>query len=425
VLRRAGKRRPLLWIAAAMCLALVAEPASATTRTLVPTRQKAGWAQFKLSKIRPADIKLAFLRVGNKERALKLSIVRKGARLGVLKVNLPKVARKKGAAKRKKPRVRLRIVLLDHVAGPPTGSTGGGGGGGGGEPPPPVDPFPGNGSPVVAAAGDIACDPNPANEPDYNNGNGTATNCRHKYTAPLLAGADRVLALGDQSYGYANAYETSYAPTWGVYQSITRPITGDHEYDSDAPGSHNITRYANYFGAVAGEAGKFYYSFDVGSWHVVALNSNCAQVACDALSPQVAWLQADLTASSAQCTLVYWHHPHFTDGPHVPDEEGSTLPFWQAATAANADVILHGNDHNYQRWPRINAAGTVTPTGIRQFVVGTGGKSHTTPTGTGAEVRNNNTFGVLKLRLRSGAYDWQFIPEPGQTFTDSGTDTCS
>ena len=385
-----------------MCLAFCGSALGAT-RTLAPTRQKAASVEFRLKQIAPADIKSASLTVGKKKLALKLSVIRKAASKGVLKVTLPRSVRKKG----KKPVVRLRIVLADKA--PTPGSTGGGGGGG----TPPVNPFPGNGFPVLVAAGDIACDPT---DVDYNSGNGTATNCRHRYTAPLLAGSDAVLALGDEAYG-ATGIAQAYDPTWGAYKSITHPIPGDHEYDDVGIGA-----YQAYFGSAAGPPALFYYSFDVGSWHIVALNSFCGVIDCTA---ETTWLQADLAANNAKCTVLYWHHPHFTDGPHIPDEEGSTLPFWNAAIADSADIVLHGNDHSYQRWPKMDATGAQSATGIREWVVGTGGKSHTTPTGTGAQVRNGDTFGVLKFRLKPAGYDWKFIPEAGKTFTDEGSDTCS
>jgi hypothetical protein len=382
-----------------MCLAFCGGSALAATRTLAPARQRAASVEFKLKKIAPADIRSASLRIGKKRLALKLSVIRKAASKGVLKVRLPKSVRKKG----QRPVVRLRIVLADKA--PVPGPAGGGS--------PPADPLPGNGFPVLAAAGDIACDPT---DVDYNGGNGTATNCRHRYTAPLLAGSDAVLALGDEAYG-PTGLAAAYNPTWGAYKSITHPIPGDHEYEDVG-----ISSYQAYFGAAAGPVGLYYYSFDVGSWHIVALNSFCSMVDCAA---ETTWLQADLAANTAKCTVLYWHHPHFTDGPHVPDEDGSTLPFWNAAIARNADIILHGNDHSYQRWPKMDATGATSASGIREWVVGTGGKSHTTPTGTGAQVRNGDTFGVLKLRLKPAGYDWKFIPEAGKTFTDEGSDTCS
>jgi hypothetical protein len=272
--------------------------------------------------------------------------------------------------------------------------------------------------PIVSAAGDIACDP--LFDPDFDGGDGTATNCRYKYTAPLLAGSDAVLALGDEEYGSGDAFDTVYDPTWGQFKSITHPILGDHEYESGA------NFYFDYFGAAAGDPAAGYYSFDVGAWHMIALNSNCAVVSCAAGSAQEQWLRADLADhAGARCTLAYWHHPHFTDGPHVPDDGGgSTLPFWQALTEAHADLVLDGNDHSYQRWARMDANGQPDAGGMREFIVGTGGKSHTTPTGTGAEVRNDDTFGVLKLYLHDRSYDWRFVPESGKTFTDEGTDTC-
>jgi hypothetical protein len=142
-------------------------------------------------------------------------------------------------------------------------------------------------------------------------------------------------------------------------------------------------------------------------------------------SPQETWVRADLAGHRNRCTLAYWHHPHFTDGPHNPDDSGSETAFWNDLYSAGADVVLNGHDHNYQRWSPRTPSGAPDPqSGIREFVVGTGGKNHTVPTRTGAEVRDSTSFGVLEMTLRPASYDWQFVPAAGQTFRDQGTGPC-
>ena len=286
--------------------------------------------------------------------------------------------------------------------------------------------------PVIAAAGNIACDPlNPA----FNGGLGTATECRHRYTSDLLVGGglSRVLMLGDAQYqcGAYDAYLQVYGPTWGRVKGITRPVLGNHDYRSTLPGTgcdpaQRPTGYFRYFGAAAGAANLGYYSFDLGAWHLIALNSNCADVGgCGPGSPQETWLRRDLAANRTRCTLAYWHHARFSSsyqGAHDHELE----PFWRALYAARVDVLLVGHDHVYERFAPQDPAGRAAPAGIRQFIVGTGGASHH-PFFTvqpNSEVRNNDTFGVLKLTLRAASYQWQFVPEAGRSFTDAGSTPC-
>jgi hypothetical protein len=232
-----------------------------------------------------------------------------------------------------------------------------------------------------------------------------------------------VAALGDNAYesGTAAEYANCYAPTWGQFKARTRPVPGNHEYNT--PGA---TGYYGYFGAIAGDPAKGYYSYELGRWHVVALNSNCAAIGgCGAGSPQEQWLRADLAAHPAFCTLAYWHHPRFSSG-QVGDDM-MTAGLWTALQAYGADVVVVGHDHDYERFAPLLPDRTASPTrGIREFVVGTGGRSHflftrVTPN---SEVRNDDTFGVLKLRLHAARYDWQFVPVAGKTFTDSGSGLC-
>jgi hypothetical protein len=294
-------------------------------------------------------------------------------------------------------------------------------------PPPPQPPPPSNGDPVIAAAGDIACDPG---DPDFNNGLGTKSYCHQKATADLVVntGLTGVLTLGDEQYddGTLSKFQAVYDGTWGRANQLGHQGVGNHEYlTSGAKG------YFDYFNGVgvnngpAGPRGKGYYSFDIGTWHVIALNSNCSQVGgCNSGSAQEKWLRADLAAHPNQCTLAYWHHPRFSSGIVGDDSTFST--FWNDLYNANADLVLDGHDHDYERFAPQTPSRSLSSKGIREFVVGTGGKS-TKPfdvTASNSQVRKTGVFGVLRLTLHPSSYDWQFVPEAGQTFTDSGTTAC-
>jgi hypothetical protein len=276
--------------------------------------------------------------------------------------------------------------------------------------------------PVVAAVGDIACDPTSSS---FNGGAGTSTNCRHKAVADAIAGVPgltAVLPLGDIQYedGTLEKFRASYDLSWGRFKAISKPVPGNHEYlTSGASG------YYAYYGSIAGDPAKGYYSYDLGSWHVVAINSNCSQAGgCAVGSPQMTWLEADLAAHPTQCTLAYWHHPLFSSGQH--GNNPSMAPMWDALAAAGTELVLSGHDHMYERFAPQTSAGVARATGIRQFVVGSGGKNHT---GVGtlkanSEARNSDTYGSLQLTLRPGAYSWAFLPEAGRTYADSGTAQC-
>ena len=277
------------------------------------------------------------------------------------------------------------------------------------------------GDPVIAAAGDIACDPASAS---FNGGNGTANNCRQKAVSDLFVDKyfTAVLALGDTQYedGALTKYPQSFDPSWGRAKSIIRPAVGNHEYlTAGASG------YYSYFGAAAGDPSKGYYSYDIGAWHIIVLNSNCGQVGgCGTGSPQEQWLQADLAAHPNLCTLAYWHHPRFSSGAH--GNNTSYDAFWKDLYAAGVEIVLNGHDHTYERFEPQNPGGAADPNGIQEFVVGTGGQSHSS-FGTikpNSVVRNSDTFGILQLTLHATSYEWQFVPEAGKTFTDSGTMNC-
>jgi acid phosphatase type 7 len=268
----------------------------------------------------------------------------------------------------------------------------------------------GAGPPVLVGAGDIARCSSDADEA----------------TAKLLDGIPgTVFTVGDNVYwsGTAREFKKCYAPSWGRHKERTRPALGNHEYVTAGAAG-----YFGYFGAAAGDPSKGYYSYDLGEWHLIALNSNCGEeeVRCGPGSAQVQWLEEDLAASPADCTLAYFHHPLFSSGS-VHGDQPEVRPLWDALYAANADVVVSGHDHDYERFAPQRPDGTQDKErGIREFVVGTGGAGQH---GFGevrpnSQVRNATTHGVLKLTLNPTSYDWKFVPVAGKTFTDSGTTSC-
>ena len=287
------------------------------------------------------------------------------------------------------------------------------------------------GDPVIAAAGDIACDPTSTS---FNGGNGSSSSCHSRYTSDLLVNGNfaAVLALGDNQYycGGYTAYVQSYDLSWGRVKAITHPSVGNHEYltsggtGCDASNT-GAAGYFRYFGAAAGDPTKGYYSLDIGAWHVVALNSNCSSAGgCGTGSPQYNWLRADLAAHPTTCTLAYWHIPLYSSGGRAAS---NMRTLWQVLYDNNADLVLEGHDHTYERFAPQNATGGLdTARGLRSFIVGTGGANHTsfTTIAANSEVRNASTFGILAVTLHPTSYDWQFIPEAGKTFTDSGSTAC-
>jgi len=278
-------------------------------------------------------------------------------------------------------------------------------------------------APVIGVAGDIAC---ATDDPNFDGGVGTTSACRMLATSNLLVnkGFAAVLPLGDEQYnsGSLSSFMASYDLSWGRVKSISRPVVGNHEY-----GTSGASGYFSYYGAAAGDPSKGYYSFDIGSWHLIALNSNCTKITggCDAGSPQETWLRNDLAAHPSTCTLAFSHHARWSSG-HDGDNTFMQA-MWQDLYNANAEMLLSGHSHDYERYAPQNGSGGLDNTrGVRQFVVGTGGAFFTgmgTPDAN-SQVRNNTTYGIMKLTLRSTSYDWQFVPVTGSTFTDSGTTAC-
>ena len=260
--------------------------------------------------------------------------------------------------------------------------------------------------PVITAAGDIAL--------QSTTGHHKATSDRVLAINPTIA-----LTLGDNQYpsGALADFRRYYDPTWGRFKAKTKPSPGNHEYYTAGAAG-----YFGYFGTAAKPAGKSYYSFNLGGWHLIALDSNIARSVGAA---QERWLRADLAATSRRCILAYWHHPRFSSGTHYGNN-ASVGPFWTDLYNARADVVLNGHEHNYERFARQTPSATATAAGIREFVVGTGGGGLYglgTPK-PNSQARNSKTWGVLKLTLHPASYEWRFVAASGAVIDSGGPVTC-
>lgn len=279
----------------------------------------------------------------------------------------------------------------------------------------------------IVAVGDIACsldDPNFLGEDNKY--------CQSAKTHALVAGInpDAILVLGDLQYnkGELSHFLGSYNNDWGKEKAITYPTPGNHEYETlKAAGYFEYFNGSNSNGR-AGEIGKGYYSFNLGDWHIVALNSNCQSVGgCDKNSAQTDWLRQDLDTATKACTLAFWHHPLFTSGKYLNSAtENRGIEFWEVLAAHKADVILNGHDHLYERFAPQTPKGVATNDGIRQFTAGTGGKILYQQKGEKANSEKiiDDSFGVLELELLTQAYKWRFISVDGQV-QDSGQQNCT
>jgi acid phosphatase type 7 len=267
----------------------------------------------------------------------------------------------------------------------------------------------------VAAAGDIVL-------------TSSSASAAHRKTSDLLLKQDydAVLLLGDNQYpdGTLSDYQKYYAPTWGRVKQKTYPSPGNHEYHTP-----NAAGYFEYFGNRTVDPVRGYYSFDLGNWHLISLNTNtdnCGIIACNAQSEQVKWLEADLKANTKKCVLAYWHHPRFNSGSSHGNFSGAQA-FWDVLYKYKADIVLNGHEHTYERFAPQNPQAKAAADGIREFVVGTGGagfysfKSTPEPN---SQVRENKTYGILQLTLKPSSYDWKFVPVEGQVFTDTGSTDC-
>lgn len=271
--------------------------------------------------------------------------------------------------------------------------------------------YPPAGDPVLVGAGDIA-------------------NCRNlagaKTTAKLVEEIPgEVFTAGDDAVpsGSAEEFRDCYNPTWGHFKNRTRPAAGNHEFHADG-----ASPYFAYFGAAAGDPLSGYYSYDLGAWHIVVLNSECALVGgCGRGSTQERWLRQDLQSHPAACTLAYWHRPLFSSGS-AHGNYPPVKPFWDDLYSAKATIVINGHDHDYERFAPQDPDGNADPThGIREFVVGTGGahqRSFASSFQPNSQLRVTRVFGVLKLTLHPRSYHWEFIPQPGKSFHDSGSGRC-
>ena len=262
--------------------------------------------------------------------------------------------------------------------------------------------------PVLVGAGDIASCSEEGDE----------------QTAALLDKIEgTVFTLGDNVYpnGTARQFMACYDPTWGRHKARTRPVPGNHDYRTTGAAG-----YFGYFGGAAGDPATGNYSYDLGAWHVIVLNSNCGEIGgCGPGSRQERWLKADLAAHPAPCTAAMWHHPRFSSAQHGDD--GGMRNLWRVLYEAGAELVLSGHDHTYERFGPQDADGKPDPArGMRQFVVGTGGKElyKFERIEADSEVHSNKTFGVLKLTLHPRGYDWEFVPVRDGVFHDSGSAEC-
>jgi acid phosphatase type 7 len=267
----------------------------------------------------------------------------------------------------------------------------------------------------IAALGDMACEDGPSPS------QGAACQQNAVSDAVIADHPSLLLAIGDLQYeqggpGQWGPYDRSY----GRLRAITRPVPGNHEYLT--PGAQG---YFAHFPEWAGPSGKGYYSFDIGGWHIVGLNSQCQEAGgCGTASPQVTWLRNDLSQHPARCTLAFWHIPRFSSGEHGDHTEYRAI--WQTLMDHGADLVLAGHDHDYERLAKLDADGNRNDeAGLRSFVVGTGGRNLRTAgvPRAGSELLRTDAFGFLELRLRPDSYAWRFLGVGGPVI-DKGEDRC-
>lgn len=261
---------------------------------------------------------------------------------------------------------------------------------------------------VLVGAGDIA----------------SCASAGDEQTAKLLDNISGIVfTAGDNVYerGRLQEFVQCFAPSWGRHKARIRPAAGNHEYLTP-----NAQGYFTYFGAAAGSPSKGYYSYNLGAWRVIVLNSNCAHVGgCHAGSPQEQWLRTELKMNPSPCTIAYWHHPRFSSGPHGNTQ--SVGPLWEALYEAGADLVVNGHDHLYERFaPQAPDGSLDSDKGIRQITVGTGGRSlySIKRLKSNSVFRSTTTYGVLKLTLRSSGYTWQFVAAPNGRVLDKGEASC-
>jgi len=283
---------------------------------------------------------------------------------------------------------------------------------------------------LACAGGVVACGGS-GDDPAVLLAAGDIAECDHggdEATARILAEHPRatIAALGDLAYQHGSDadFARCFGPSWGRFRDRIRPATGNHDH-----ATKRAEGYARYFGVRAAADGGFRYSYDLGAWHVVVLDSDCWRVGgCAASDPQVRWLRADLRRHPRRCTLAYWHRPPFSSGRYGdPGDTARVRPLWRAAVDGGVDVVLTGHEHSYERFAPMGAAGAADARGARLFIVGTGGgnlRRYRRPRLPTTRVRNDDTWGVLRLTLRAAGYDWRFLPASGGRFADAGSGRC-
>lgn len=280
-----------------------------------------------------------------------------------------------------------------------------------------------DGAKVVAAAGDISCDPA---DSDFDGAD--PEQCQQRATADLLVDADAVIPLGDLQYpdGTLETFQQAYDATWGKFAEESYPTPGNHEYH--LPGAEG---YFDYWASKGrpGATGGGFYSWDLGSWHLISLNSNCDEVPCEEGSAQNDFLEEDLARTDRSCILAYWHQPVFNSGEQHGDSAPSgAKAFWEDLSAVGADIVVNGHEHNYQRYGKQDVSGQALPDGIREFVVGSGGKSHYSlldEKDPNYEAGNATDFGVLLLHLGDDSYSWEFVNVEGDVLDAGGPVACN
>ncbi len=289
------------------------------------------------------------------------------------------------------------------------------------------------GDPVVVAVGDMACD---ASDLGWNGGAGTMTRCGGAATSARVLSdttVDAILGLGDYQYecGDPSDYAVSYNPTWGKLDALVDPTAGNHEYQTgtDAFGaacpSDNTTaqNYFAHFGAAAHPETNGHFSFNLGAWHLIGLNANCGKTGvggCGATSAQTKWLQADLAATTQPCVAAFWHQPLWTGAG--TGKAATYTPWWNALSAAHADIVFNGHVHNYQRFGALNAVGALDPiNGITEYIVGTGGESlqSLSTAALPQPLAYRKTFGYLRITLHPAGWDAQFVDSAGNILDTS------
>lgn len=270
----------------------------------------------------------------------------------------------------------------------------------------------------IVAVGDLACPPGLLTLPGQ---------CQQAQTAQIAKSFDPedVLLLGDTQYpdGKLSDYNNSFDKSWGVFGHKLKPAPGNHEWRTP-----NAAGYFEYFGSKAGVGTQGYYSYDLGDWHLISLDSDCYwTTGCGPKTTQYQWLENDLKAHPAQCTLAYWHHPLFTSGEYryAAAQRAAGQSFFELLYRFHADLVLNGHDHIYERFAHLNPQGKPDPAGIRQITVGTGGRSHSVILDRlpGSQFIDGDHFGVLEMYLGQGAYTWNFVDTQGDVL-DKGSDKC-